>query len=159
MAKLYHRTAITRDKPSVPVRHLLKHELIVGSVLDFGCGQGHDCDAHGWDGYDPNTIRLEYSTLDKTKRYDTILCTYVLNVVPPDIQVDIIKNISRLMKPDSVAYLTVRRDIPEHMEGEGQWTVVLPFSSIRKNKSYEIYAMRLKEREKHESLRSDCNRA
>ena len=162
MAKLYHRTALPRSNTSVPARFLVKQGLIKGRVLDYGCGQGHDCDTYGWEGYDPNTIRLEYSTPPKRQKYDTIVCTYVLNVVPPDIQVEIIKTMLRLMKVDAVAYISVRRDIPDNMEGEGQWTVELPFPSIKKTKSYETYVMRTKERTKHEehdTRASDTGRA
>ena len=35
-----YNTAIKRSKLSAPLRILLKENLIIGSVLDYGCGRG-----------------------------------------------------------------------------------------------------------------------
>ncbi|MHA2069409.1 MAG: methyltransferase domain-containing protein, partial [Candidatus Thorarchaeota archaeon] len=36
-------TAVRRNKPSAPLKFLLKHGLIKGRILDYGCGRGDDC--------------------------------------------------------------------------------------------------------------------
>ena len=37
-------TAIRRTELSVPVRYLLRHDLLKGRILDFGSGFGYDTD-------------------------------------------------------------------------------------------------------------------
>lgn len=37
-------TAIKRTGISVPTRYLLKHDLLKGRILDYGCGFGFDTD-------------------------------------------------------------------------------------------------------------------
>lgn len=37
-------TAIKRTDLSAPVRYLLRHDLLKGRILDFGCGFGYDTD-------------------------------------------------------------------------------------------------------------------
>jgi DNA phosphorothioation-associated putative methyltransferase len=55
-----HLTAVDRDKLSTPMQSLARHGYLDGdhSILDFGCGKGHDLlelEAHGLDaiGWDP----------------------------------------------------------------------------------------------------------
>ena len=55
-----HRTAIDRDQLSAPMKFLVRHGYLSGdyTVLDYGCGKGHDVlelEAHGIDvvGWDP----------------------------------------------------------------------------------------------------------
>lgn len=50
-------TAIKRSRLSAPARYLLKHDLLKGRILDFGCGLGFDTDelrrqGHDITGYD-----------------------------------------------------------------------------------------------------------
>lgn len=45
-------TAIRRSALSVPVRYLLTHGLLRGSILDLGCGFGYDTDELQRQGYD-----------------------------------------------------------------------------------------------------------
>src|SRR5210317_1528524 len=91
-------TAIHRTKPSAPLTRLLpelegrrspilkKHHF---RILDYGCGHGKDVEhlrslgynAYGWDPYHGDTtIRLP------VWKWDVILCTYVLNVIPEDLR-------------------------------------------------------------------------
>ncbi|MCE2806740.1 MAG: hypothetical protein LW700_16285 [Gemmataceae bacterium] len=42
-----------RQAISKTARVLLDKGLVLGRVLDFGCGLGFDADQLGWDGYDP----------------------------------------------------------------------------------------------------------
>ena len=51
-----YKTAITRKKPSLPMRWLAKEGLIPSRIdtLDYGCGKGFDADYFGMDKYDPH---------------------------------------------------------------------------------------------------------
>jgi|TARA_Y100000310_G_scaffold85340_1_gene82188 hypothetical protein len=64
--------------------------------------------AQGMDasGYDPHWLPNE-----PEGAYDTIICTYVLNVVPIDQEQGIIDRIQGLLAPGGQAFFTVRRDL------------------------------------------------
>lgn len=70
-----HRTAIARKGPSVPLRFYQEHGLLEGEVLDYGGGQ----DVHDFARWDPHYAPDPAPLL---KRYDTVMCNYVLNVTP-----------------------------------------------------------------------------
>ncbi len=142
-----HLTAKKRDKISFPTRLLVEKQLIKGEVLDFGCGFGKDVDALKSTnveirGYDPFYFN-EYPT----EQFDTIICIYVLNVLLPQNQAEVIFQISNLLKPGGIAYFAVRRDVQYpgfrthkiHKEKTYQCNVILPFKSIYKNEYVEIY--------------------
>jgi hypothetical protein len=99
-----HKTAIRRNKLSKPMEYLLTKGLLIGRVLDYGCGHGEDADHIGADKYDPHWFPKKPVGL-----YDTITCHYVLNVVPE--ASDILKDIRSLLIPGGKAYVTVRRDL------------------------------------------------
>ena len=101
-----HLTAITRRGPSVPIKWLDSHSLLTGRILDFGCGKGMDAESFDMDRYDPF-----YSPEYPTGKYDTITCTYVLNVVDENTADTILAEILALLSKVGIAYLTVRRDI------------------------------------------------
>jgi hypothetical protein len=46
-------TARRRTEPSRAAELLVARGLVVGLVLDYGCGYGFDADHFGWDAYDP----------------------------------------------------------------------------------------------------------
>jgi hypothetical protein len=101
-----HLTAITRRALSLPTRYLKQAGLLVGLMLDYGCGRGFDCDELGCDGYDPY---WRDSFTDSI--YDTIFCNYVLNVLPDEDQRnDTLGHIQRLLVDGGKAYITVRND-------------------------------------------------
>ncbi len=142
-----HLTAKERDNPSLPVRMLLEKKLIIGKVLDFGCGFGKDVeflkskniDCQGFDPY--------YFPDEPKEKFDTILCFYVLNVLFPEEQNKVIMEVSRFLKPTGKAYFVVRRDIQKdgfrlhHLHGKQtyQCFVKLPFKSIFLNENTEFY--------------------
>jgi diadenosine tetraphosphate (Ap4A) HIT family hydrolase len=142
-----HLTAKERESISFPGKLLLNKNILKGSVLDYGCGFGKDVeilkqkeiDIHG---YDPH-----YFPLYPTQKFDTIICFYVLNVLLPEEQADVLMNVSSLLKPNGKAYFAVRRDIIHegyrihklHKKQTYQCTIKLPFKSIFKNDSCEIY--------------------
>ena len=106
-----HLTAIERTSLSYPARIVLNQKKIIGKVLDFGCGIGKDVELlkhKGIDiiGYDPF-----YFSEFPTEKFDTILCFYVLNVLLPEEQAEVLMNVSNLLKPNGKAYFAVRRDI------------------------------------------------
>lgn len=96
-------------------------------------------DAYGYDPYHQPDL--------PTGTFDTIVCFYVLNVLFPDEQTEVMMNISRLLKPGGRAYLSVRRDITRdgfrthQLYGKSvyQCDVKLPFNSIYRNENTELY--------------------
>lgn len=142
-----HLTAKERDALSFPARYLQQRGLLVGEVLDFGCGLGSDvrflaAAGVAIQGYDPH-----YSPIYPEGRFDTIICFYVLNVLQAEAQTAVIMAISRLLKPSGKAYFAVRRDIQYegfrrhkiHQVETYQCLVRLNFKSLFKNESCEIY--------------------
>jgi diadenosine tetraphosphate (Ap4A) HIT family hydrolase len=140
-------TAKERTKLSFPSQWLLNNNKLHGDILDFGCGFGFDTldlQNKGFqiDGYD-KFHKPEYPT----KKYDTIICNYVLNVLQPDEQPEVLMAISELLKSNGKAYFTVRRDLTYegfrthkiHKETTYQCNVILPYKSILLNENCEIY--------------------
>ncbi|MEE0084639.1 MAG: bifunctional class I SAM-dependent methyltransferase/HIT family protein [Paludibacteraceae bacterium] len=145
-----HLTAKERTSVSFPTNWLKNHNRLKGEILDFGCGFGFDTDQlqkEGFDivGYD-NYYRPEYPT----KRFDTIICNYVLNVLEQEEQAEVLMAVSELLKPDGVAYFAVRRDLKSegfrmhlvHRQLTYQCVVVLPYKSVFSNENCEIYEYR-----------------
>lgn len=134
-------TAIKRKIPPQPLRWLYAQGLIKGRSLDYGCGQP-PAPWYGMHGYDPH-----WRPIQPTGTFDTITNNYVLNVVPPDIQKEVILKVYRLLKPGGTAYFAVRRDLPKAgRAGRGTYQryVILKFPSIKKTSEYEIYKLHKK---------------
>lgn len=142
-----HLTAKERDKISFPSQILFEKKLLDGEVLDFGCGFGKDVEVlkgRGLNitGYDPH-----YFNNFPDQKFDTIICVYVLNVLLPQEQANVIYQVSRLLKEGGRSYFAVRRDVQYpgyrmhkiHNEKTYQCNVKLPFKSIFRNESVEIY--------------------
>jgi hypothetical protein len=132
-----HKTAISRSKLPQPTQYLITNNLIKGDCLDFGCGKCASLNSEiRIDSYDPF-----FQPLYPTKKYDTIVCNYVLNVVPPDVQDQIVSQIKELLNPYGVAYISVRRDIKEDYKTKDteQFVVRLGEKSITKNSNFEMY--------------------
>jgi diadenosine tetraphosphate (Ap4A) HIT family hydrolase len=158
-----HLTAKERDTLSFPAKILLNKNVLKGDVLDFGCGFGKDVEllrskGINIEGYDKHHFP-EYPT----KRFDTILCFYVLNVLLPEEQALVLMELSQLVKPNGKVFIAVRRDV--HFEGfrthklhqkkTYQCTVVLNFKSFFRNDFCEIYEYQHYNQLKHEE-HSDC---
>jgi len=145
--KYSHLTAKERNKISFPMNWLKRSPLLKGEILDFGCGHGTDVLLLKSDNY--NIIGYDKYYQDKlpNKKFDIITCIYVLNVLEPIEQTDVIMTISELLKPNGKAFFAVRRDIKYegfrkhyiHKKQTFQTNVKLPFKSIFKNKYCEIY--------------------
>lgn len=142
-----HLTAIERTSMSFPTRWLKQNNLLKGEILDFGCGFGYDTDelkAQGYNtaGYD-NHYRPEYPE----KCFDTIICNYVLNVLEPNEQAEVLMSVAELLKPTGKAYFAVRRDLKSegfrthyvHKLPTYQSNVLLPYKSVFANDNCEIY--------------------
>ena len=140
-------TAIKRTDLSAPVRYLLQHDLLKGRILDFGCGFGYDTDELKRRGYDITGYDYYYRTEYPEGKFDTIFCVYVLNVLEPYAQAEVMMNVSNLLSPKGTAYFAVRRDLKEegfrlhaiYREYTYQCNVRLPFLSLDCNSSYELY--------------------
>ena len=131
-----HLTAIARTKPSAPMTLLNKQHRLTGRTLDYGCGRGFDADCFDMERYDPHYFPKEPDGL-----FDTITCNYVLNVISRTRQADVLSHIRSFLKPDGVAYVTVRRDITHDYKTKNsvQRVVRLPLPIIEENDGYCIY--------------------
>lgn len=146
-----HLTAKDRKYLSFPAKFLLEKKLLKGEVLDYGCGFGKDVELLkekniniiGYDKY--------YYPKYPDKKFDTIICIYVLNVLLPEEQSEVLMDISTLLKPTGKAFFVVRRDIRSdgfrihkiYQKPTYQCNVVLDYQSIFKNENCEIYEYRL----------------
>jgi len=142
-----HLTAKERDSLSFPAKILHNKNLLVGDVLDFGCGFGNDVkilkakgiNIEGYDKYHfPNY---------PNKKFDTIICFYVLNVLLPEEQATVLMELSQLIKPAGKVYIAVRRDLQYegfrthkiHQKKTYQCNVILNSKSFFRNENCEIY--------------------
>jgi ATP adenylyltransferase len=133
-------TAIKRARPSGPARSLAEQSLLRGRCLDYGCGRGKDADTFNMERFDPH-----WAPQPPTGKFDTILCTYVLNVVPPQDVPNILRTIQDLLAPGGRAYLTVRRDLGgQDKKGRGttQRHVELDLPVLQKRQGYCTYELR-----------------
>lgn len=145
-----HLTAKERTTLSFPAKWIYERGFIKGNALDFGCGFGSDVDILqkrkvnilGYDKF----YHPEYPN----EKFETILCTYVLNVLEPDDQVEVLMAVCELLKPNGKAYFAVRRDLrfegfrmhKIHQKLTYQCNVKLPYKSVFKNDFCEIYEYR-----------------
>jgi diadenosine tetraphosphate (Ap4A) HIT family hydrolase len=142
-----HLTAKERDNLSFPSKLILNKSLLKGDVLDFGCGYGKDVDLLKHKGISIEGYDKFYFPDFPKKKFDTIICFYVLNVLLPEEQTSVLMQVSQLLKPDGKAYFAVRRDIKYegyrthkiHQKETYQCNVKLNYLSIFKNDSCEIY--------------------
>lgn len=97
-------TAIKRTDLSVPTRHLLQHDLLKGRILDFGCGFGYDTDELKKRGFDIIGYDYYYRPDYPEGKFDTIICNYVLNVLEPYAQAEVLMNVTNLLTPKGTAF-------------------------------------------------------
>lgn len=79
-----------------------------------------------------------------TEKFDTICCTYVLNVVNKETEEFILKDIKTLLNRFGKAYITVRRDLSKeviNVKDYIQRYVRLNLNSIYNNSRFEIYLL------------------
>lgn len=104
-----HLTAISRATLPRPTRWLMKKGLLVGKVMDYGCGKCAKVNPPDWFNYDPY-YQPNFFT---GARYDTIICNYVLCVLPNAERMKVVKHIQTLLRLNGVAYIAVRNDRPK----------------------------------------------
>jgi hypothetical protein len=134
--------ALIRKGPSAPGKWLVAHGKVHcgPGTLDYGCGHGEDAECFKWDRYDPR-----YYPAQTTKKYNFITCIYVLNVLTPKVQKDVIEKVKNLLAPTGVAYFVVRRDFKKDKlspRGYKQRFVVLDYPVARNGQTYCIYEVR-----------------
>ncbi len=142
-----HLTAIERSKLSFPGKFLLNKQLLKGRILDFGCGFGNDVKVLGQKGFNVIGYDPHYFPQYPDKKFDTIICFYVLNVLFPEEQANVLMEVSNLLNPEGKAYYAVRRDIRKegfrehyvHKKPTYQCIVKLPFNSIYLDDNCEFY--------------------
>lgn len=142
-----HLTAKDRDSISFPAKFLMTRNLLKGEILDFGCGFGKDIEVLKNKGYNIQGYDKFHKPTYPKKKFDTIICLYVLNVLMPEEQAKVLIELSRLIKPTGKVYFAVRRDLKYegfrthkiHKKPTFQCNVKLPFNSILKNDFCEIY--------------------
>ena len=142
-----HLTAKKRDKLSFPARVLKSKKLLIGDVLDFGCGLGTDVKFLKSEGVSIDGYDKFYFPEYPVKKYDTIICLYVLNVLQPVEQAEVLIELSQLVKPNGTVYMAVRRDVKYegfrthkiHKKKTYQCNVILNYESIFGNDFCQIY--------------------
>lgn len=139
-----HLTAIHRKAMSAPLQFLLKNKMVKGRILDYGCGHGTDCKFLSKLGYIAVGYDSYYKPQKPRGKYDTILCTYVLNVLKDKDRKEVINDIYTLLSENGNAYITVRRDIHEptlSAKGTFQDLVILDLPIIKETSKYCIYRL------------------
>ncbi|MFT5251865.1 MAG: SAM-dependent methyltransferase [Flavobacteriales bacterium] len=142
-----HLTAIERTSLSYPARILLNQKKIKGKILDFGCGVGKDVELLKLKEFNVVGDDPFYFPEYPIEKFDTIICFYVLNVLLPEEQAEVLMNVSNLLKPNGKAYFAVRRDIQYegfrihkiHKKETYQCIIKLAYLSIYKNENCEVY--------------------
>ena len=142
-----HFTAKKREFLSFPAKVVHSRHLLVGEILDYGCGFGSDVEILKAKGLEIVGYDKHYFPDYPGKKFDTIICFYVLNVLLQEEQTTVLMEISQLLKPTGIAYFAVRRDIQYegfrmhklHRKPTYQCNVALNFPSIFKNENCEIY--------------------
>jgi len=134
------RTAISRKKLSLPAKWLYDNDCMPRYLLDYGCGRGSDAEILSADKYDPYWFPTK-----PNRKYHTIICIYVLNVVAPEYVQDVISDIKSYLVSGGEAYIAVRRDIKKEgvtSTGTKQWNVVLDLPVvIEKKNKFCIYRL------------------
>jgi hypothetical protein len=133
-----YRSAIKRKKISSPLRYLISNSLIKGKVLDYGCGRGDDAAVMSFDKYDPH-----YFPKYPSRKYQTIICSFVLNILSARDQRIVINQLRDLLKKDGKCYVTVRRDIKKQYKvlDYMQRLVHLKLPSVYRGSDYEVYLL------------------
>ena len=142
-----HLNAKEREKLSFPAQILLNKNLLEGEVLDFGCGFGNDVKILQEKGIIIDGYDKHFSPTYPTKKFDTIICFYVLNVLMEEEQATVLMELSQLIKPNGKVYIAVRRDLEYegfrthkiHQKKTYHCNVILNSKSFFKNENCEIY--------------------
>lgn len=127
------KTSMSRNRLSAPAQWLHDNGYLRGKILDYGCGRGdlrkflHPL-IDEWDPYWTPDTSYE-SLLDQ---YDTVVMTYVLNVLDRTQWKRVIKKAMACLRARGKLYIAVRRDY-QHM-GDGQYAVNLDLPVVMERK-------------------------
>lgn len=115
------QTAISRDGPSWPVLVLKGDGWLRGAlkILDYGSGRGADAEYLGCDAWDPHWGPQE---LDRRRRWDRVLLTYVLNVLPRAERHEALLAAWALVKSGGWLLVSTRGDVKAPRKGRGGCT-------------------------------------
>lgn len=107
-----HNTAISRKTASAPLRMLERLGLLNGSILDYGCGKGADVKYLSEKGYTTSSYDPHWKPDDLGgSKYDTVLCTFVLNVIEKPDEEGVIDTLLNRVNDGGRCFVTVRRDV------------------------------------------------
>ena len=142
-----HLTATERKELSVPTLYLLQQGLLKGRILDYGCGFGFDADELKRRGYDIEGYDNYYRPDYPKGKFNIVICNFVLDVLDPRAQAEVMMEVSKLLTPDGTAFFAVSRDLdgegfllhPEREQYVYHCNVILPFQSLVRNDSFELY--------------------
>ena len=148
-------TAISRKTLPSPTRWLMKNGFVQNhphiATLDFGCGKCHEVNNQHFpaDGYDPH---YRPNGIPEGKRYNIIICNYVLCTLPKEERAAVLKKIQFFLSEHGVAYISVRNDKPKQGWGlsskgtyQGRCEHVTD-TMIYKNSQFRIYQLTKKTR-------------
>ena len=132
---------MARRNPSRPIQYLAARKLLRGRCLDFGCGRGRDAIAFGLEMYDPH-----FADQMPEGTFDTVLCTYVLNVIPsPTERNAVLTVLSGKLSPGGIAYISVRNDRRSlnGWTGRGTWQglIELDLPMVTTNSNFTMYLL------------------
>lgn len=127
----------------------MKHGHVFDNVhiltLDFGCGKCYAVNPAHWVNYDPHHSPFDLTVVKD--RMDVVICNYVLCTLPEDEHVGVLQEIQSLLKPNGVAFISVRNDRPKNgwgltSKGTYQGRIEkLPGELIHKNSQFRIYRL------------------
>jgi soluble lytic murein transglycosylase-like protein len=98
-------------------RDVLRDKGVDGPVIDYGAGRGHGTAILGGDSFEPYpgaNFRPTYTNPSEIPddSYAGLVNLNVLNVLPPDVRDDVVRNIGRVLEPQGTAVITTRgRDV------------------------------------------------
>jgi hypothetical protein len=112
------RTAMARPTPSVPMSYYASAGLLIGDVLDYGCGRDIPPPGVNLSRWDPAYVP-DLRALERT--YDTITLNYVLNVIPLEAhRAQVLLSLRTLLRPGGRVLIAVyRKDEKDTKSGAG----------------------------------------
>ncbi|CAB4140014.1 hypothetical protein UFOVP397_50 [uncultured Caudovirales phage] len=98
-------------------RDVLRERGVEGPVIDYGAGRGHGARALGGDSFEPYPgpgFQPTYSDPSSipSDAYAGLVNLNVLNVLPPEVRDEAVRNMGRVLRPQGTAVITTRgRDV------------------------------------------------
>lgn len=141
-----HKTAIARKTLSTPVRFLLGAQLLMGRILDYGCGRGSDVALLFASNLFVTPFDPHYFPKSHFGQYETIMCNFVLNVIPDeDERAFVLLRIQHLLAEGGTAYISVRND-KRSLKGwttKGTWQglIELDLPVVKRTAGYVMYKL------------------